>query len=90
MAVCGYVVLTMPGAAPAVAERVGALAGCDVVRAPGHDLLLLVTETDGAAEDERLRARLEGTAGVAALLLTFGELDPEAARGQPADASRGR
>jgi nitrate reductase NapAB chaperone NapD len=88
MTICGYLVLTEPGAAPAVAGRIAALPGCEVVRAQRHDLLLLVTETAGADADERLRARLESTAGVSALLLTFGQLHPDAAALPPAAEPR--
>ena len=77
MAICSYVVLTEPGAAAETADRIATLRGCEVVPARAHDVLLLVTETEGPAQDEALRARLEATAGVIALLLTFGATDPD-------------
>ena len=78
MAIHSYLVLTASGAAPAVARAIAALSGCDVVPARDADLLLLVTESSSADEDATLRERLETTPGVAALLLTFGDLDPDA------------
>ncbi len=74
MAIRGYLVLTEPGAAPTAVDRVTALPGCEVVRAERHDLFLLVTQTDGHDDDAPLRARVEATAGVSTVILTFGEI----------------
>ena len=76
MAICGYLVLSEPGAAPVLAGRLAALPGCDVMTARAHDVLLLVTESAGPDDDATLRERLEKMAGVAALFLTFGDVDP--------------
>ena len=76
MAICSYVVLTEAGSAAALAERLGALPGCDMVPADRHDLLLLVTESGGPEEDAALRERLQAMEGVAGLFLTFGDLRP--------------
>ena len=74
MAIRGYVVLTEQGAAAGLAARLAALPGCDVVRASGHDLLLLVTDApEGGAS---LPERVERMPGVVALMLTFGALEP--------------
>ena len=76
MPICGYVVLSEPGAAPALSARLASLPGCEVVRAENRDLLLLVTEASDRREDTALRERVEATDGVAALILTFGDVDP--------------
>ena len=77
MAICGYLVLAEPGTAPVLAGHIGALPGCDVVCAQDHDLLLLVTDSTGPADDASLRERLEAMAGVAALVLTFGDVESD-------------
>lgn len=74
MAICSYLVIPEAGATSAVAARLGALPGCQVARAENRDVLLLVTDTPGPAEDGTLRAALEAMDGVRALILTFGEL----------------
>jgi nitrate reductase NapAB chaperone NapD len=79
MSIRGYLVLTEPGAAPAAAERIAALPGCEVVRSERHDLLLLVTETEESEDDAPVRARVEATPGVSTMILTFGELASAAA-----------
>jgi nitrate reductase NapAB chaperone NapD len=83
MAICGYVVLSKPGAAPVLAGRLAALPGCEVVTAPGRDVLLLVTDSAAAGDDASLRERIERTAGVAALFLTFGAVAPPAPARDP-------
>ena len=79
MAIRGYLVLPEPGSAAPTAVRVAALPGCEVVRARSHDLLLLVTETDAEHGDAPLREQVEAIPGVAALILTFGEVHPDPA-----------
>ena len=81
MAICGYLVLAVPGAAPRLAERIAALPGCDVVTVPGQDLILLVTESTGPEEDAALRARIEALEGLAGVQLTFGDLDVSVSSG---------
>jgi len=85
MSICGYLVLAKPGAAPALAGRLAALPGCDVVPARAHDVLLLVTDSEGAHDDAALRERVERLEGVAALVLTFGDVDSVSA---PRSAAR--
>jgi hypothetical protein len=79
MGIRGYLVLTEPGAAAATALRIAALPGCEALPAERHDVLLLVTETEDAADDGALRERVEAIGGVNALVLTFAETVPEAA-----------
>ncbi len=90
MGICGYLVFTEDGATPALAARLTALPGCDVVRAERRDLLLLVTESTTADEEAALRETLEEMEGVSALVLTFGEIDPETPVGDPLGANRGK
>ena len=74
MPICGYLVFTERGRRRALAERLAALPGCDVVPAENQDLLLLVTDASGPGEDEALRRTVTEMDGVSALLLTFGEV----------------
>lgn len=90
MAICSYLVIPEEGRAGSLAERLASLPGCDVVPARNRDLLLLVTDTDGPDEDEALRSRLEGMEGLQALVLTFGEIDPETEEADPVARTRKR
>jgi nitrate reductase NapAB chaperone NapD len=83
MPVCSYLVVPQPGAADSVAQRLSDLPGCDVARAENRDVLLLVTDTPGPDEDARLREVLETMEGIQALVLSFGEIDPETSKGDP-------
>jgi nitrate reductase NapAB chaperone NapD len=78
MSVCSYLVIPTAGTAEAVARRLAAIPGCDVTAAENRDVLVLVTETEGREEEKALRARVEGVEGVMAMVLTFGEIDPDA------------
>jgi nitrate reductase NapAB chaperone NapD len=80
MSVCSYLVLANPGSARAVAERLAGIPRCDVIPAENRDVLVLVTETDDPEEERTLRDRLAAVEDVAALVLTFGEIDPDAPR----------
>lgn len=46
-------------------------------------MLLLVTDTASEAEDRELRERLNAVPGIQALLMTFGEIDPDASPAGP-------
>lgn len=78
MAICSYLVIPAEGAAEALANRLAALPGCDVARARDREVLVLVTDTAGPAEEGALRERLMDMPGVRALVLTFGDVDPDA------------
>lgn len=78
VAICSYVVIPVEGAAAALAAQLEQLPGCDVIRAQNRDVLILVTDTPGLAEETSLRRSIEALPGIRALLLTFGELDPMA------------
>jgi nitrate reductase NapAB chaperone NapD len=81
--ICSYLVIAEGGALARVAERLGALPGCDVVAAENRDVLILVTDTPGLEEEGALRRRVEALEGIQALLLTFGEIDPDTQIGDP-------
>ena len=74
MPVCSYLVIAAEGEAAAVAAQLTRLRGCEVTPAENGDVLILVTDTAGAAEDTDLRDHLGEIEGIQALLLTFGEL----------------
>jgi nitrate reductase NapAB chaperone NapD len=81
--VCGYVVIPEDGSGRTLARKLAGFPGCDVARAENRELLLLVTDTPGAEEDRALRRRLEAMDGIRALVLAFGEIDPETSQGDP-------
>lgn len=74
MGISSYLVIPAAGKGGDVRRSLASLTGCDVVPAQGHDLLILVSDTDGPREDEALRARVEATDGVQALVPTFAEV----------------
>ena len=71
-------------------DRLSCLRGCEVVPAQNSDVLLLVTTTPGPREDRELRQCIESLPGLDALLLTFGEIDPDTTVGDPLREDRGR
>ena len=78
MPICSYVVIPNMGAAASVRDRLDAMPGCDVAVAHNRDVLLLVTDTPDLAAEVELRASIEAMDGIQALLLAFGEIDPDA------------
>jgi nitrate reductase NapAB chaperone NapD len=78
MAICSYLVIPREGAGAALAQRLAALPGCDVARAENRDVLVLVTDTAGPEEEATLRGRIAALPEVHTLVLTFGEIDPDA------------
>ena len=88
MPVCGYVVLPRPGALEDAARDLRDIEGCEVFPAENDELLLLVTESDSVQHDQELRQRVNGVPGIQALLLTFGEIDPDTSMGDPVREAR--
>lgn len=88
MPICSYVVIPDEGAAETVRDRLAAMTGCDVAMAQNRDLLLLVTDTPGLEAEEGLRSSIEAMDGIQALLLTFGEIDPDADIADPVALGR--
>ncbi len=89
MPVCGYVLIPEADRGVEVCDRLSAMEWCEAVPAINSDLILLVTTTPDPASDRDLRDRLESLPGVDALLLTFGEIDPETPQGDPLAEGRG-
>jgi nitrate reductase NapAB chaperone NapD len=83
MPVCSYVVIPGAEGAGPVAERLSEITGCEVVRATNAEVLLLVTETATPSDDEELRRVLEGLPGIQAMLMAFGEVDPDTTERDP-------
>jgi nitrate reductase NapAB chaperone NapD len=77
MPICSYLVVPAADRTAAVMAELGALPGCHVERADQHDLIALVTDTASPAEEKALRSRLERVEDIYAMVLTFGELEPE-------------
>lgn len=90
MPVCSYLVIPEPGAGDVLANRLAALSGCDVVRAENRDVLLLVTDTPDPEADRELRDTVERLPGIHALVLSFGEVDPDTEECDPLTERRGK
>jgi nitrate reductase NapAB chaperone NapD len=90
MPVCSYVVLPRPGGQDDLAKELAKIEGCEVVRAQNARVLLLVTTTDSFDADVELRHEVEALPGIEALLMTFGEIDPETTVGDPLSRGAGR
>ena len=88
MPVCSYLVIPEAGAGDRVRRDLEALPECDVVAAENQDVLILVTDTVGLAEEERLRVSVEAMDGIQTLLLTFGEIDPDTELADPISVGR--
>lgn len=88
MPVCGYVLIPEADRKVEVCDRLSGMEGCEVVPAANSDLLLLVTTTPDPSADRDLRDLLESVPGVDALLLTFGEIDPDTPQGDPVAEGR--
>ena len=78
MPICSYLVFPGEGAFSQLSACLAELPGCDVLPVEDSDLLLLVTETDTVEQDAALHTRIEALDGVRAVVLTFGEIDPDA------------
>lgn len=83
MPICGYLVVPRRGESDRTAGALRRIPGCEVFPAEQDDLLLLVTESESLEADASLRRRVEDVPGVEALLLTFGEIDPDSTIGDP-------
>jgi len=90
MPICSYLVIPGPAGTRSLAPRLAALPGCEVVPAENAEVLILVTETDGSEADERLRREIESLEDVQALVLTFGEVDPDTTDPDPLGRNRRR
>lgn len=88
MPICSYLVIPETDAGHRVRRRLEAMPGCDVFEAKNRDVLILVTDTPGLVEEEALRRSVEGMDGIQALLLTFGEIDPDTSLGDPVGIGR--
>lgn len=82
MPICSYLAVPIAGEAESLSARLGAMPGCEVIRATNRDVMVLLTETSGGAEEEALRSRIQTTEGLAALVLTFGEIEAEPSGGE--------
>ena len=83
MPICSYVVLAEPGTRSSVARALARLPGCEVEEARNRDLLLLVTDAPTPDDHERLMERVEEVPGIGAVVLCFGEVDPDTPEADP-------
>ncbi len=91
MPVCSYVVFPQRGKAQEVARRLSQIPNCEVVPAENQALMILVTDTETAADEQALQQRLSSIEDIECMALTFGEVDPDSGVGDPlreAEASR--
>jgi nitrate reductase NapAB chaperone NapD len=89
MPVCSYLVIPEPGSTEAVIARLGALPGCEAVRAENREVILLVTDTAGPQHEAELRSAMDGIDGILTMVLTFGDLEDGAPLVQLGGPSRG-
>ncbi|NKB67078.1 MAG: hypothetical protein GKR89_08465 [Candidatus Latescibacteria bacterium] len=75
MPICSYIVFPRPGATRDLSGRLEALEGCRVEVAQNKDLLLLLTDTESAGDEEALQTRLKEIDDIQCMVLTFGALD---------------
>jgi nitrate reductase NapAB chaperone NapD len=87
MPICSYLVFPVEGEAQTVAADLASLPGCEVDVAENRDVLILVTESEGAEEERELRRGVERTAGIRAIVLTFGNLDTDSRSADSPQAS---
>lgn len=78
MPICSYLVIADEGATERVRDRLAAIPECRVAPAENRDVMILLTDTEGLHEEAALRSAVETMDGIQALLLTFGEIDPDA------------
>jgi nitrate reductase NapAB chaperone NapD len=90
MPICSYLVIPEGTATGSLAARLSGLPGCEVVAAENAPVLILLTDTDTPEADERLRGEIESMREVQALVLTFGEIDPDTSQADPLGGSRRR
>ena len=89
MPICSYLVVPDEGVVADVSERLAGMPGCQVTRAENRDVLILVTDTPGLEEEHELRVKVEAMQGIQALLLTFGEIDPDTDLADPVTVGGG-
>ena len=75
MKICSYLVYPVKGKLKALKRKLLLLPGCEVVPAENRDVLILVTETNGEAEETKLQQSLKEIKEVQFLALTFGSVD---------------
>lgn len=74
MPILSYLVLPVAGATHQVVQRLAAMPGCEVARAANRDLLILVTETSGDADEQALQSGLAAIEGIWSMSLVFGSV----------------
>ena len=77
MPICSYLVIPTKDAGGALRQRLSDIPGCEVIGAVNRDVILLVTDTDGVAEEAALGDALAGVEEIGALILAFGGLGDE-------------
>ena len=78
MPICSYLVYPVKGKFEALSRKLGLLPGCEVHPAENFEVVMLITETKGEAEETQLQDRLKKIKEVQCLALTFGSVEPAA------------
>ncbi len=83
MPICSYVVFPQQDKAQEVARRLGEIPNCEVVPAENRSLMILVTDTETAADEQVLQRQLNSIEDIECMALTFGEVDPDTGVSDP-------
>ena len=75
MPICSYLIFPDEGRGESLCRRLNAIPGCEAVEAENDDLLILVTDTVSAEEDEALRRVLAELDEIRTMVLVFGEVE---------------
>ena len=75
MPICSYLVYPVKGKFRTLKRKLLSLPGCEVLPAENRDVLVLVTETNGEAEEAKLQQSLKKIKELQCLALTFGSVD---------------
>ena len=81
MPICSYVVFPRPGTTTSLSGELTQIPGCEVLPATNQDLLLLTTDTATAVEEEMLQRQLNTLEDIQCMILSFGDIDPNATMG---------
>ena len=75
MPICSYLVHPVKGKFKALKRKLLLLPGCEVRPAKNLDILILITETNGEAEETKLQESIKKIKEIQCLALTFGSVD---------------
>ncbi|CAA0141544.1 conserved hypothetical protein [Tenacibaculum maritimum] len=77
MPIKSYLAHPYEGKKEALIEAIALIEKCDVIPASNEDVLVVVTETETAVEEEALKERLEGITSLRLLAMVSGFNNPK-------------